>query len=143
MTMLVRALLSAFLVSAAMPAFAIYKCEMNGKTTYGDAPCAGGQRIEVDHAVSGSGAQSRRELLQQKAELKRLEGTRHKQEDQQAKLRRAAARTDAAKQKKCASLARRKKWASEDAVTAAGKSAEKMRRKARRAQETYHEECGA
>jgi hypothetical protein len=143
MTMTLRALLSALLVSLSMPAFAIYKCEVDGKIAYSDAPCAGGQTIDVGNTASGNAAQSRHELVQQKAELKRLESARHKQENQQAKLRRTAARTDAAKQKKCASLARRKKWADEDAAMAAGKPAEKARRKARRAQEAYQDECGA
>jgi hypothetical protein len=143
MTMILRALLSALLVSLSMPAFAIYKCEADGKIAYSDAPCAGGRTIDVGNAAPVNTAQSRHALVQQKAELKRLESTRHKQEDQEAKLRRTAAHADATRQKKCASLARRKKWANEDAATATGKSAEKTRRKARRAQETYQEECGA
>jgi hypothetical protein len=143
MTMKLHALLSALLVSLSMPAFAIYKCEAGGKVAYSDTRCAGGQTIDVDNAASDNGAQSRRELAQQKAELKRLESMRHKQEAQQAKLRRTAARAEAAKQKKCGSLARRKKWADEDVAAATGKSAERARRKAQRARETYEDECGS
>jgi len=144
MTTILRALLSALLLSLAIPAFAVYKCAAEGKVSYSDAPCAGGRTIDVDAApTAGSTAQSRNQLEQQKAELKRLENARYREESHQAELRKAAARASAAREKKCTTLARRKKWASEDAAMAVGKSAEKARRKARRAEETWQDECGS
>ena len=145
MTPILRVLLPAALVSAAIPAFAIYKCEAGAKVTYSDSACVSGQSTDLGNPATrpDNTAHARRELAQQKAEVKRLENARHKQEAQQDKLRKAAARTEAARQKKCASLARRKKWADEDAATATGKSRESARRKARRANEVYGSECGA
>jgi hypothetical protein len=143
-TAILRLLVPAFLMSAAAPAFAVYKCESNAKITYSDTACTGGRSTDLGNPATGSdnAAQARRELAQQKAEVKRLETARHKQEAQQEKLRKAAASSETARQKKCASLARRKKWADEDFAAAAGKSREKARRKARRAEETYSSECG-
>jgi hypothetical protein len=145
MTPILRMLLSAVLISATIPAFAIYKCESGAKVTYSDTACIGSQSTDLGNPAtrSDNASQIRRELAQQKAEVKQLETARHKQEAQQEKLRKTALRTEAARQKKCASLARRKKWADEDAAAATGKSREKARRKARRAEEVYDSECGA
>lgn len=144
MTPILRVLLSALLISAAIPAFAIYKCESGAKVTYSDTTCVSGQSSDLGDPATKSDntSQVRRELAQQEAEVKRLESARHKREAQQQKLRKTALRTEAARQKKCASLARRKKWADEDAAIATGKSRENARRKARRAEEVYGSECG-
>lgn len=145
MTSILRVLLPAVLVAAAMPAFAIYKCETGTKITYSDTTCVSGQSTDLGNPATrpDNAAQARRELTQRKAEVKRLENARHKQEAQQDKLRKTAVRAEAARRKKCASLARRKKWADEDAAAATGKSRENARRKARRANEVYGSECGA
>jgi len=145
MTPILRILLPAVLVSAAIPAFAIYKCEAGAKVTYSDSACAGGQSTDLgDPATRPDDAvRARHELAQQKAEVKRLENARHKQEARQGKLRKTAARNEMARQKKCASLARRKKWADEDAAKATGRTRESARRKAMRANEVYGGECGA
>jgi hypothetical protein len=144
MNPILHMLLPALLMSAVIPAFAVYKCESDAKVTYSDTACVSGQSNDLGNPATGSdnAVQARRELAQQKAEVKRLENARHKQEAQQEKLRKTAAHTETARQKKCASLARRKKWADEDAAAATGKSREKARRKARHAEEIYGSECG-
>ena len=136
-----KALVAALLLSLAMPAFAIYKCESNGKTIYRNLPCAGGQKLDLDD-VSGADAGGPARLARERAEVKRLESARHKREAQEEKQRAKAARVYAAKQKKCATLARRAKWAEEDAETAGMKAKERARRKARRAEESYRTTCG-
>ena len=75
--------------------------------------------------------------------LDRLENDRHKKELKEEKDRQKASRIQATKQRKCASLERRKKWAAEDATAAYGKSAEKAKRRARRADEVFEAECRA
>lgn len=103
-------------------------------------PCAGGHRLDLD-AAPPPDIDSRRQLVQEKAELKQLENARHKQEAKGAKEGQRATRAFAVKQKKCATLARRQKWANEDAARATLKTAEKAKRKARRAEEVYQAEC--
>lgn len=124
------------------PALAVYKCEADGKVSYGDSACADGKKLpfspETD-AASASMAQKR--LMSDKKEAERLSAIRHKeeaiQEKQAAKYRRIAA----SQQKKCLLMEQRLKWAEEDASKATGSSAEKSRRKAKRANEKYQLEC--
>ena len=123
------------------PAFAIYKCEANGAVTYSDAPCPGGKQLDIAVSPSSDAANARNRAAQEKQELSRLENERRKHELLDEKERKKSARIRAALERKCTSLERRKKWAAEDAASAAGNSAEKARRKARRAEELFDAEC--
>lgn len=143
-----KILLLGFLFSLCAPAFAVYKCESNGKTTYTDEPCRHGKLIELDTPLTGleplpqDMAHARQEAARQKNELIRIENERQRREASEEKEYQKLARANAAKRKKCAALALQTKWAEEDAAAAIGKSVDKVRRNARRKAEKFEMECG-
>jgi len=137
---MIRALLLPLLLSAAMPAFAVYKCESGGKTVYSDAPCPGGRELEI--APAADPAAATRTLARQKEEAERLASARHKREAQEERVQQKQDRAAAGKRKKCASLALRRQWAEEDAAKAEPKAAPKAQKTARRAAEKHQLECG-
>lgn len=122
-------------------ALAVYKCEANGGVTYSDVPCPGGKQLDINDASPPNTADARQRAAREKQALNRIESERRKQELQDEMERKKSARTRAALERKCASLERRRTWAAEDAASAAGKSAEKAKRKARRAEELFEAEC--
>ncbi|WP_050478614.1 hypothetical protein [Herbaspirillum rhizosphaerae] len=133
----------------ATPAWAIYKCEADGKVTYSDAACANGKTLNVDTGKSNAGI-APLPTAQDKAESQRLQRERAKADKQQLKAQQTAEREAARaklledKQKrKCAQLAQRKKWADEDVRAATVKNLEKARRKSQRVNEQYQAECPA
>lgn len=141
-----RSLLMCFLLAISVPALAAYKCELGGKVTYSDVPCLDGKgqelkQTEPNTVSSRDAAQATQQSVREKKELTRLETLRHKREAIEEKEARQAARVAASKRKKCESLAQRVKWAQEDAAHAAGRTAEKAKRKARRLDEKYELEC--
>jgi hypothetical protein len=136
-----RSYLLVFLLSPTLPALAVYKCEANGKVTYTDAPCLSAQVLDIERHPPAAAAQAIKQAAQEKDTLKQLESDRRRQEAQEEKLQRRASKSQAAARKKCANLARRKKWADEDTVAATGKAVEKARRKARRLAEQHEDEC--
>jgi hypothetical protein len=135
--------LLAIAVVACLPgtALAIYKCEANGAVSYSDAPCLGGKQLDITTAPNADAADATRRAAREKRALAQLERERRKQEQQEEKDRKKSARTRAALERKCATLDRRRKWAAEDAASATGKSAEKVKRKAHRAEEVFEAEC--
>jgi len=137
---MIRTALLSLLVLLSTPAFAIYKCEKNGTVSYSDEACPGGTTFTPQTAPAGDSGAAKRQLAHEEKELKQLERERHKQESEQEREAKQVARAQSAKQRKCSNLARRTKWAHEDAT---GKSAEKVKRKARRAEEQYDAECRA
>ena len=131
----------------ATPAWAIYKCEADGKVTYSDAACTNAKTINVDTSKGNAGI-APPQPAQNKAESQRLERERAKAEKQQIKAQqkteREAARAKLVEDKqkrKCAQLAQRKKWADEDVRTATIKNLEKARRKSSRMNDQYRMEC--
>jgi hypothetical protein len=138
----VRNALLALLVVLSTPAFAIYKCEKNGATSYSNEACPGGIALNTPTAPVDSSA-AKRQLADEEKKLKQLERERHQQEKLEERERKEAVRAQAEKQKKCSSLARRVKWADEDVATSTAKANEKAKRKARRAAEQYETECRA
>jgi len=141
---MMRLMLIAALVLSAMPALAAYKCEAGGKTTYGDAPCAGGKAIDISDPASPSEASNvRLQTAQENRKVKQLENARHKREAIDEREQRHVARAYAAKKHKCASLAQRRDWSHEDAAKAVGKAAIKARLRARRADQKFQLECAA
>jgi hypothetical protein len=141
---MLRLMLTTLLLAACTPALAMYKCESGGKLSYSDTPCTDGKNVIIRDAAlqpaDATGTSVR--LLRDKTEANRLERERHQRESQDEKERLQAARAAARSHKKCDSLALRTKWAEEDAVHAAGKSAAKVKRRARRSAEKYELECG-
>ena len=137
----------------AAPAWAIYKCETDGKVTYSDAACANGKTLNVDTSKGNTGmapSQTAKDKAKDQAQAQRLEREHAKAVSQQIKAQqkteREAARAKLVEDKqkrKCALLAQRKKWADEDVRTATVKNLEKSRRKSLRINEQYQAECPA
>jgi type IV secretory pathway VirB10-like protein len=140
---MLRIMLLCLLAFFAAPALAIYKCDSQGKVSYGDEPCPGGQALNIGGTppANADTAVAEKRTAQEKTRVKRLENERHKREAQDEKELQRAAHAAAAKQKKCALLARRQKWANEDAAAATGKSSAKARLKARRVAEQFDTDC--
>lgn len=139
---MLRPLLIGVLLSCTAPSFAIYKCETGGKVSYSDTECAGGKALDINAAPPADASGASRQAMQEKRQVERLEKARHKREAMEERALQRAAKADAARQKKCATLARRQKWADEDAASAVGKTGETARRKARRIAEEHLAECG-
>lgn len=140
---MLRILLIFSLASFSAPSWAIYKCESGGATLYTEAPCPGGKSMHLsDSGNPADAAQAQQQTAKEKKELARLETARHKREAIEEKEQERASRAAGARQKKCASLAQRKKWMMEDAANATGKSAAKANLKVRRMAEKYELECG-
>lgn len=136
-----RFLLTAVLLCCAMPSFAIYKCESGGSVVYSDTACDGGKTMNIDTAPSVNADAARRQAAQEKQQAERLEKARLKRDAIDEKEKKRAAREEATHRKRCDKLARRQKWAEEDAASVAGTKVEAARRKARRAAEEYLAEC--
>jgi hypothetical protein len=131
---------------------AVYKCSVDGKTSYSDRPCAHGASHVLPPVLSPSsagisaadtlgpqGGDARTLLALEKARIAR-EKNSAREEREQARLARAAQ----AKRQKCDKLRLRRKWAEEDlARTVHGPAHEAARTKARRQAETLAVECPA
>ncbi|HJV75959.1 MAG TPA: hypothetical protein VJ654_17190 [Noviherbaspirillum sp.] len=140
---MLRGLLTGLLLCCSIPSFAIYKCEAGGKVSYSDVECSGGKTVDVSITSSANSSEDSKRALQEKHQLEQLQNARHKREAKEDKERQQAAKAGASKQKKCATLERRQKWADEDAMAAKGKTRDAARRKARRIAEEHLAECGA
>ncbi len=136
-----RTLLFSVLIAASAPSFAIYKCESGGKIGYSDSPCPNGRKLDVDSEPSADAPAAKEQARRDKAALRRIDAEKRKLEAQEEKEQRRAAHANAARQKKCKTLAMRSKWADEDAASATGKSAHKARLKANRIAEQLAMEC--
>jgi hypothetical protein len=142
-----RLLLALPLLLCSLPAWAVYKCDSDGKVTYSDAACANGKTVAIDDArgvkspVPATSAKDK--AVQQRldksraAEDKQLNRQREKQERAEARAKLVAEK----QKRKCAQLAQRKSWAEEDLRNAPAKAMEKARRKSQRAAENYRAEC--
>lgn len=139
-----RGLLISFLLSCSAPSLAIYKCEADGRVSYSDTECTGGQAMAIDAAAADASdsADAHRQASQEKRQAERLANARRKREAQDDRERQRASRLQAAHAKQCAKLARRQKWADEDAAKVTGKAVDAARRKASRIAEEYEAECG-
>ena len=133
-----RLLLLAALLSP-LSAFAVYRCEQNGKIIYTDFPCAG-RELEITRAAAAPQADDDR-LRRERGEVGRLQKLREQRERQDQQIRDLAARGAAAREKKCRSLALQVKWREEDLRETTLDKAQKARTRLRRAQEKYDSEC--
>jgi hypothetical protein len=133
------------LAAAASGAQAIYKCTADGKTSYGDAPCASGASVALA-APPAPAHDDGRSLARQQTVLKQIERERQQSDAREARGQREQARASrvaAVQHKKCATLKLHRDWAAEDAASAPGKTAAAARRKARRAEQKLALECPA
>jgi Domain of unknown function (DUF4124) len=138
-------ILAATLLPAAAQAQSVYKCTHEGKTSYGDRPCAQGastalppqEGIPISDRTGPQGGDARTLLELEKARI-----AREKAADRQGRVEVRQARAAQAQRKKCDRLRLRRKWAEEDlARTAHGPQHEAARIKLRRQLDTLAVEC--
>jgi hypothetical protein len=141
-------ILAASLLSTAVHAQSVYKCTVDGKTSYSDRPCAHGASKPLPPAPAGISAADTmgpqggdaRTLL----ELEKARIAREKAQEKEERAQARTARTAQARRQKCDKLRLRHKWAEEDlARTVHGPKYEAARIKARRQAETLAVECPA
>jgi hypothetical protein len=140
---MLRTVILILLFSFSLPAMALYKCKSGNNITYSDQPCQGGETLDIGKLPMADTLQARRQAAEEQKKLKRIENERRRREAQEEKNRQRAMHEHAVKQKRCTSLAMRKKWATDDAAAATGKSTEKAKQKLRRAEEQFETECKA
>lgn len=138
-----RSLVVAGLLLFSIPAYAIYRCEAAGKISYSDLPCPGARQLDIKDSRIDSPSTEKKQLLEDKKFLDKVEKARRKETEAQYKAQQRAAKQRAALEKKCAALSRRQRYASEDVSAAPQKAMEKARRKASRITEQYEAECKA
>jgi hypothetical protein len=124
----------------------VYKCTHDGRTTYGDRPCATGKSVELPPpaGVRPEGADT--VATRDARTLVELEKLRLAQEKEQRRSDRAdahAARAAKAHRKQCARLHLRKRWADEDAARLTGRGRLAAQRRAKRVEEALALECPA
>ncbi len=128
-----------------VPALAIHRCEAQGTVTYSDRPCQNSSDVRVDPATPPSSAQQQTasDAAQQRqaAELARLQQQRELRERQDQRIRDLAARGAAAREKKCRTLALQLRWREEDLREASLKQEANARKRLRRTEERYRDEC--
>lgn len=130
------------LIAATSGAQTIYKCTAHGKVSYGAAPCATGESVEIKvPSAPADPAGHVASLARQKDSADRLERERHKREAADEREQERAGRAAAVYRKKCGVLKLNVQWAAEDAAGASDKSAGKARLKARRAAQKLALEC--
>jgi hypothetical protein len=138
--------------SNSLHAQTVYKCSVDGKTSYSDRPCAQGSSRALPPAPGGispadtmgpQGGDARTLLEMEKLRIAR-EKEQERAQAREERDRARSARTFHAKRQKCEKLRLRHKWAEEDlAHTVHGPEHEKARTKLRRQAETLAVECPA
>lgn len=134
---------TAFALLIMLPAHAVHRCDAGGATSYTDLPCPGATTVRTDEAPSGPRPANSPETSQQRqaAELARLQQLRELRERQDQRLRDLAARGAAAREKKCRTLAMQRKWREEDLRDASLRQEANARKRLRRTEERYRDEC--
>ena len=120
----------------------VYKCTVNGKISYGEAPCSPGAAQQMLSAPIPPIIQPEQNAkLRQEAE--QLSEQRHRREAREEQAQQRADKNAARERKKCDSLKLHQRWAAEDAAhdRNAGKDSAKTTLKARRADEKWAMEC--
>jgi hypothetical protein len=131
---------------------AVYKCKVDGKTSYSDRPCAQGASHALPPPPAGISAADTmgpqggdaRTLLQLEKMRIGLEKERSRSQAREERDRARSARAAQARAQKCDKLRLRHKWAEEDlAHTVHGPAHDSARTKLRRQAETLAVECPA
>jgi hypothetical protein len=144
----VLALLGGPVAFASTPARPSFKCEAYGKVTYSDVACSGGhQLVSTDTrepaVMSADTVAANQRAGAERAQLKDLETSRHRQERVDELQNRRARSVALSQHHKCLGLALRKKWLEEDVISASARSSRKAKKKSHRLAERYALECGA
>ena len=123
---------------------AVYKCTVDGTTTYGDMPCGGAPSVEL--AVPSAPAPDpagQRERERQAGVLARLQEQRIGREVAAAREQERARRAAANQERRCAKLRLRQRWLDEDGARANGKQRDALGLKAHRHRQEMALECPA
>ncbi len=129
------------LIIAAL-AGAVYKCTVDGKITYSDAPCAAGASVVLETpAAPAADPAVNAALRRQQKQADTLQKARLKREQQDDREAARDAKAAATQRKKCDQLRLKKRWADEDARRASGQATEAARLRAHRAGEAMSLEC--
>ncbi|MEO0316658.1 MAG: hypothetical protein RL404_335 [Pseudomonadota bacterium] len=142
--LLVATLFGAAIMSAfPLPALAIHRCQSAGKISYSDLPCPGSSLMRIDDPVRSTPTANEADTNQQRqaAELARLQQLRELRERQDQRIRDLAARGAAAREKKCHTLGLQRKWREEDLRDASLRQEANARKRLRRIEERYRDEC--
>ncbi len=126
--------------AAAQP---IHRCESGSTVSYADRPCPGATALITDEPPPETRKTGSQDASQQRqtAELARLQQLRELRERQDQRIRDLAARGAAAREKKCRALAMQRKWREEDVREASLKQEANARKRLRRTEERYQDEC--
>jgi response regulator RpfG family c-di-GMP phosphodiesterase len=140
--------LSLLMLASCASAATTFRCDTQGKVTYSDVACDGALALpaadlRAPATIKAEQDEALRQAAANKVQVQRLEAARNKVEHAERKERLHASAIASARQRKCETLAQRRKWANEDASAASGRHAEKASRKARRVAEQYELECKA
>jgi len=137
-------LLVALVVVTSDARAATYRCEFDGRVTYGDAPCARGSQSELVADPAPDAASRKAAAARAKAERAALDTV---EQDREQTERRAAARLArdqvalSRQRVACAKAAVRSKRANEDAAAANGRDTTKAKTRAKRAAEDEATQC--
>jgi hypothetical protein len=131
--------------AATLAAYAqtVYKCTVDGKVSYSDAPCPAGAGVATlaAPAVPRADPTIARDLKRQQKQADTLEKARQKREDRDERESARAAQAANVQRKKCDKLKLNKRWADDDARRATGQATEAARLRAQRAGEAMALEC--
>jgi hypothetical protein len=140
-----KLLIVVVLWAAAMAAYAqtVYKCTVDGKVSYNDAPCPDGANAATLAAPAAPARDpaAAASLRRQQKQADTLEKARFKREERDERESASAAKAAAVQRKKCDKLKLNKRWADEDARRATGQATEAARLRAHRAGEAMALEC--
>ena len=136
-------MVTALAVLITPPVHAVHRCNSGGSASYSDLPCPGATSLRIDEAPAGSRTAGSPDASRQRqaAELARLQQLRELRERQDQRIRDLAARGAAAREKKCRTLAMQRKWREEDLRDASLKQEANARKRLRRTDERYRDEC--
>lgn len=137
-------------------AHAVYRCELDGQLSYTDLPCPTGARHReleklapppppaVSRQATGRSRSTVPDTMTQAreaTELARLQQLRELRERQDQRIRDLAARGAVARDKKCRTLKLQLRWRDEDVRDANLRNEAMARKRQRRTEERYREEC--
>jgi len=133
------------LAALSLPASAqVYKCSVDGKVTYTQAPCERGDEtvLQVPGAPAVAGG-SAGELERMRRASAQLQKERVARDTAQERADARADRTAATRKQRCDKLRQQAKWADDDVRRAQPQAQEAARLKARRAADRAALECPA
>ncbi len=146
-TTALAACLTLFAAATPLPAWAIWKCQINGQTVFQNEACPGGKPLAPAPAADpDEQARAAAQAAHDRSQRNELQTDRAKREAQEARENAKNARLAANQKRKkqlCQQYAQQQKWAEEDARRAAGPKGDQLRSQVRRSAERYQLQCGA